>query len=66
MNSDDEVEQPAAAATAAGQSAAAAAPSQHPKFFKLPNFWVASPVAWFGVAEVQFALRGVTSQRVSA
>jgi len=47
MNNNDEVEKPAAAAATAG-----ATPSLQPKFFKLPYFWVASPVAWFGVADV--------------
>jgi len=42
--SDNEDEQPPAAA-AAGQQAAAAAPSPQSKFFKLPDFWTASPVA---------------------
>ena len=36
---------------------------QPPRFFKLPDFWTASPSAWFGVAEAQFLLRGTTSQR---
>ena len=48
------------------QQAAAAAPpaaNQHARFFKLPDFWVSSPAAWFGVAESQFILRDVTSQR---
>ena len=42
---------------------AAAMPTGPPRFFKLPNFWIASPAAWFGVAEAQFLLRGTTSQR---
>ena len=33
------------------------------RFFKLPDFWTASPTAWFGVAEAQFLLRGTTTQR---
>lgn len=36
--------------------------AQPAKFFKLPDFWQASPAAWFGVAESQFALRGVTAE----
>lgn len=72
MDNDDNREPPAAAAAGPAAAAAAAganiptandAPSPQPKFFKLPDFWVASPVAWFGVAEAQFALREVTSQR---
>lgn len=47
---------------AAAQVAAAAA-GQPPRFFKLPDFWTASPAAWFGVAEAQFLLRGTASQR---
>jgi len=30
--------------------------------FKLPEFWVDSPVGWFGAAEAQFLLRGVVSE----
>ena len=48
---------------AAAQLAVAAPPGQAPRFFKLPDFWTASPVTWFGVAEVQFLLRGTASQR---
>ena len=33
------------------------------RFFTLPDFWTASPAAWFGVAEAQFLLRGTTQQR---
>lgn len=32
------------------------------KFFKLPDFWISSPHAWFGIAESQFVLRGITSE----
>ena len=54
-------EPPAAAAAAA---AADFAPQQgQSRFFKLPDFWTASPAAWFGVAEAQFLLRGVNVQR---
>jgi len=59
--SDNEDEQPPAAAAGQQAAAAGAAPSPQSKFFKLPDFWVASPVAWFRVAEAQFALREVTS-----
>lgn len=45
---------------AAAAPAAVAAPS---RFFKLPDFWTASPAAWFGVAEAQFLLRNITAQR---
>ena len=48
---------------AADQLAVAAPPGQPPRFFKLPDFWTASPAAWLGVAEAQFLLRGTTSQR---
>ena len=47
-------------AAAAGNQPAGQSP---PRFFKLPDFWTASPAAWFGVAEAQFLLRGTTSQR---
>jgi len=45
--------------------AAAGNAEQQPaaRFFKLPDFWVSSPAAWFGVAESQFGLRDVRSQR---
>ena len=33
------------------------------RFFKLPDFWPSSPLAWFGIVESQFALPNVTSQR---
>ena len=36
---------------AADQPAIAAPPGQPPRFFKLPDFWTASPNAWFGVEE---------------
>jgi len=36
-----------------------AAAGQQAKFFKLPDFWPASPAAWFGVVESQFTLRSV-------
>ena len=32
-------------------------------FFKLPDFWPASPHAWFGVVEAQFAIRNITRER---
>ena len=31
-------------------------------FFKLADFWAASPVAWFGGVESQFRLRGVEAE----
>ena len=42
---------------------AAAQAGNPPRFFKLPDFWTASPAAWFGVAEAQFLLRGTATQR---
>ena len=51
-----------AADAVAGNNAAAAA-EPHGKFFKLPDFWVNSVPAWFGIAESQFNIRSVTSQR---
>ena len=48
------------AADLAGNPPAAQPPT---RFFKLPDFWTASPAAWFGVAEAQFLLRGTTQQR---
>ena len=33
------------------------------RYFKLPDFWGASPVAWFGVVESQFRLRGITAEQ---
>jgi len=42
------------AGVAAGQPSTAQA-----KFFKLPDFWPASPAAWFGVVDSQFRLRAV-------
>ena len=33
------------------------------RFYKLPDFWSASPAAWFGVIEAQFQLRGTDAQR---
>ena len=32
-------------------------------FFKLPDFWAASPVAWFGVVESQFCLCCVDAEQ---
>jgi len=54
---------PAADDDAAAPAAGAAGPAGSAKFFKLPDFWPSTSAAWFGVAESQFALRGVTSQR---
>ena len=34
----------------------------HTHFFKLPDFWPATPLAWFGIVESQFRIRGVTSE----
>ena len=47
------------AADLAGNPPAAQPPT---RIFKLPDFWTASPAAWFGVAEAQFLLRGTTQQ----
>ena len=44
----------------ADQEAALAA---NQRFYKLPDFWSASPAAWFGVVEAQFLLRGTEAQR---
>ena len=33
------------------------------RYFKLPDFWTASPAAWFGMAEAQFLLQNITSQQ---
>ena len=41
----------------------AAIANHPPRFYKLPDFWSASPAAWFGVIEAQFQLRGTTAQR---
>ena len=46
----------------ATEQLAAAAPTRPPCFFRLPDFWIASPATWFGVAEAQFLLRGTTTQ----
>ena len=40
----------------------AAAPTGS-RSFKLPDFWTASPAAWFGIAETQFLLRNINSQQ---
>ena len=39
-----------------------AAPAANQCFYKLPDFWSTSPVAWFGVVEAQFLLRGTEAQ----
>ena len=41
----------------------AAIANHPPRFYKLPDFWSASPAAWFGVIEAQFQLRGTNAQR---
>ncbi len=41
---------------------AADRPAPPAKFFRLPNFWAATPSAWFGVVESQFRLRNVDSE----
>jgi len=46
----------------AANDAAATAAGQQAKFFKLPDFWPASPAAWFGVVESQFRLRNVEQE----
>ena len=33
------------------------------RYYKLPDFWSASPVAWFGIVEAQFLIRGTEAQR---
>ena len=40
-----------------------AAPAANQRFYKLPNFWSASPAALFGVVEAQFLLRRTEAQR---
>ena len=47
----------------AADQLAATAPTGSPGFFKLPDFWTASPAARFGVVEAKFLLRGTTSQQ---
>jgi len=57
--------QPPQCPPAANDNAAAvgaAGPAGFAKFFKLPDFWPSTSVAWFGVAESQFSLLGFTSQ----
>ena len=44
----------------AGPAAQAAGGS---RYFKLGDFWPASPHAWFGIIESQFTLRNITSQQ---
>lgn len=56
------MEQPNAPDAANAANAADNAASSS-RFFKLPDFWTGSAAAWFGVAEAQFNIRGVTSQR---
>jgi hypothetical protein len=51
---DMDLEAPAGAAGAVGAS----------NIVKLPPFWPTNPVAWFANADGQFALRGITNQRV--
>ena len=33
------------------------------RYYKLPDFWSASPAAWFGIVEAQFLIRGTEAQR---
>ena len=40
----------------------AAIANHPPRFYKLPDFWSASPAAWFGVIEAQFQLCGTDAQ----
>ena len=40
----------------------AAIANHPPRFYKLPDFWSASPAAWFGVVEAQFLLWGTDAQ----
>ena len=41
---------------------ATTAPTVSPRFFKLPDFWTASPLAWFRVSEAQSLLRSNTKE----
>ena len=40
-----------------------AAPATNQRFYKLSDFWSASPAAWFGVVDAQFLLHGTEAQR---
>ena len=53
-------EPPPPPVTQAGPAAQAASGS---RYFKLGDFWTASPHAWFGIIESQFTLRNITSQQ---
>lgn len=50
-----------AAATAAAAQVDGPGHSNN-RFFKLQDFWTAAPHAWFGYADSQFRLRGVTAE----
>ena len=39
------------------------AASHRQRYYKLPDFWSASPAAWFGIVEAQFLIRGTEAQR---
>ena len=55
-----DIEEDNAAAVQAGNPPTVQPP---PHFFKLPDFWTASPATWFGVDKAQFLLCGTATQR---
>ena len=57
-NGDD----PAAAAALNNEAVVHNNAERNSAYFKLPDFWLSTPHAWFGIAETQFRLRRVTSQ----
>jgi len=64
MADDNNARSGAAAPPAAAPVVPPEAPPAENRYFKLPDFWSGSPAAWFGVAEAQFDLRGITTQRM--